>query len=170
MTLTLARQDGRLTKTLFGGNPASPGADSAAGVAKPGDVACLLGGRYELDQTFCPPNSSTTWITYQALGDGDVDFVWTAGVTAAQANGTLTDVASIGFLQPMIRVGSGGYCGGSSKYLKFIGLNLDGGQNNALEGFFLLCLRPCAVYRQYRPQYRRIGHRRRWLRLFGQRS
>src|SRR5256884_9693973 len=58
-------------KTLFGGNPASPGADSAAGVAKPGDVACLLGGRYELDQTFCPPNSSTTWITYQALGDGD---------------------------------------------------------------------------------------------------
>ena len=85
-------------------------------------------------------------------------------------NGTLTDVASIGFLQPMIRVGSGGYCGGSSKYLKFIGLNLDGGQNNALEGFFLLCLRPCAVYRQYRPQYRRIGHRRRWLRLFGQRS
>ena len=123
-------------KTLFGWNPASPGADSAAGVAKPGDVVCLLGGRYELDQTFCPPNSSTTWITYQALGDGDVDFVWTAGVTAAQANGTLTDVVSIGFLQPMIRVGSGGYCGGSSKYLKFIGLNLDGGQNNALEGFF----------------------------------
>ena len=70
-------------KTLFGGNPASPGTNSAAGVAKPGDVVCLLGGRYELNQTFCPPNSSTTWITYQAFGDGDVDFVWTAGVTAA---------------------------------------------------------------------------------------
>src|ERR1700752_4990882 len=27
-------------KTLFGGNPASPGANSAAGVAKPGDVGC----------------------------------------------------------------------------------------------------------------------------------
>jgi hypothetical protein len=123
-------------KTLFGGNPASPGANSAAGVAKPGDVVCLLGGRYELNQTFCPPNTATTWITYQAFGDGDVDFVWTAGVTPAQATGALTDVVSIGFLQPMIRVGSGGYCSGSSQYLKFIGLNLDGGQNNALEGFF----------------------------------
>ena len=123
-------------KTLYGTNPASPGANSAAGVSQPGDVICLLGGRYELNQTFCPPNTSTNWITYQAFGDGEVDFAWTAGLTAAQSNGTLTDIVSAGFLQPMIRVGSGGYCGGSSKYLKFVGLNLDGGQNNALDGFY----------------------------------
>src|SRR2546429_6182010 len=51
-------------KTLFGGNPASPGADSAAGVAKPGDVACLLGGRYELDRKSTRLTSSHGYISH----------------------------------------------------------------------------------------------------------
>ncbi len=92
----------------------------AAAKTQPGSVVCLLGGTYQMSNTFYPPNSGSpsSWIVYEAYGDGPVNLVWTAG--------------AIG--QPMFRFGNGTFPSGAA-YLEFDGLNLDG-QNNALDGFF----------------------------------
>jgi hypothetical protein len=75
-----------------------------------------------MSSTFYPPKSGTpsAWIVYKRYGDGEVNFVWTAGAIA----------------QPMFKFGGGnGTFPSGPAYLEFDGLNLDG-QNNALDGFF----------------------------------
>jgi hypothetical protein len=94
----------------------------AAAMTQPGSVVCLLGGTYQMSNTFYPPKSGSpsSWIVYKNYGDGPVNFVWTAGAIA----------------QPMFKFGNGnGTFPSGAAYLEFHGLNLDG-QNNALDGFF----------------------------------
>jgi uncharacterized protein DUF4082/Big-like domain-containing protein/putative Ig domain-containing protein len=92
----------------------------AATVTQPGSVLCLLAGTYDLSSTFYPPNtgSPSSWIVYQAYGNGPVNFVWTAGATG----------------QPMFKFGGGSFPSGAA-YLEFKGLSLNG-QNDAADGFF----------------------------------
>jgi hypothetical protein len=92
----------------------------AASKTQPGFVVCILPGTYRMSSTFYPPKSGTpsAWIVYKAYGDGDVNFVWTAGPIA----------------QSMFQFGNGSFPS-NPDYLEFNGLNLDG-QNNALNGFF----------------------------------
>jgi len=117
--------------TLFAspsGNDSNPGSSSsapktfngAAAASQPGSVVCLLAGTYNLSSTFYPPTSGSpsSWIVYQAFGNGAVNFVWTAGAIA----------------QPMFKFGNGSFPSGPA-YLEFRGFNLDG-QNNTLDGFF----------------------------------
>src|SRR5262245_14948799 len=65
-------------KTLRGASKASA----------PGSVICLLGGTYNLSQTFYPYNNGTAsaWIIYKNYGDSDVQLVWTGGATASDIN------------------------------------------------------------------------------------
>jgi hypothetical protein len=134
-TLALTVNNGSTASncTLFAspfGNDGNAGTSSsapktfngAAAASQPGSVVCLLAGTYNLSSTFYPPTSGlpSSWITYQAYGDGPVNFVWTAGAVA----------------QPMFKFGNGSFPSGPA-YLEFRGFNLDG-QNNALDGFFCL--------------------------------
>jgi hypothetical protein len=106
-----------------GTSPAAPKTFlGAAAITQPGSVVCLLGGTYQMSNTFYPPNSGSpsSWIVYEAYGDGPVNLVWTAGAIA----------------QPMFKFGNGnGTFPSGAAYLEFDGLDLDG-QNNALDGFF----------------------------------
>jgi hypothetical protein len=134
-TLALTVNNGSTASncTLFAspsGNDGNAGTSSsapktfngAAAASQPGSVVCLLAGTYNLSSTFYPPTSGSpsSWITYQAYGNGPVNFVWTAGAVA----------------QPMFKFGNGSFPSGPA-YLEFRGFNLDG-QNNALDGFFCL--------------------------------
>jgi hypothetical protein len=91
----------------------------AAAITQPGSVVCLLGGTYQMNNTFYPPNSGSpsSWIVYKNYGDGPVNFVWITGA-----------------LQSMFQFGNGTFPSNPA-YLEFNGLNLDG-LNNALNGFF----------------------------------
>jgi Bacterial Ig domain/Putative Ig domain/Immunoglobulin domain len=130
LALTVNNSSTASNCTLFAspsGNDSNSGSSSsapktfngAASVTQPGSVVCLLAGTYDLGSTFYPPNSGSpsSWITYQAFGNGPVDFVWTAGATG----------------QPMFKLGNGSFPSGAA-YLEFKGFNLDG-QNDALDGF-----------------------------------
>jgi hypothetical protein len=92
----------------------------AAFATQPGSVVCLLGGTYQMTDTFYPPTSGTpsAWIVYENYGNGDVNFTWVAGAIA----------------QPMFKFGNGSFPSNPS-YLEFRGLKLDG-QGKALDGFF----------------------------------
>src|SRR5437773_4980563 len=65
-------------KTLIGASKATV----------PGSVVCLLGGAYNLSQTFYPYHNGTAsaWIVYKNYGDSEVRLVWTAGATAPDFN------------------------------------------------------------------------------------
>jgi hypothetical protein len=110
--------------TNSGTSPTSPttltGADGATSL---GSVVCLLGGRYELSDSWTVKSSgaSGSSVTFQAYGDGPVNIVWTH--TAADSHA-------------MILI-SGTYNGSSfsgPQNLIFQGLNLDGGIGNAALG------------------------------------
>jgi hypothetical protein len=94
----------------------------AANVTSPGSVVCLLGGRYELTQSFSPTISGTSAapIAFQAYNDGPVSFVWTGGQIT----------------EPMFLI-QGTYNGSSysgPQFFRFEGLSLDG-NGTALSGF-----------------------------------
>jgi hypothetical protein len=107
-----------------GASPSSPktltGAD---GATSPGSVVCLLGGRYELSDTWTVKSSGTSGasVTFQSYGDGPVNIVWTRTTPDSHA---------------MILI-SGTYDGSTfsgPENLIFQGLNLDGGIGNAALG------------------------------------
>lgn len=107
-----------------GTSPTSPktltGADSATSA---GSVVCLLGGRYELGDSWTVKSTGTASspITFQAYGDGPVNIVWTRTIADSHA---------------MIRI-SGTYNGSTfsgPQNLIFQGLNLDGGIGDAALG------------------------------------
>jgi len=106
-----------------GDSPSSPKTfTGAAKVARPGAVICIEAGTYYESHSFSPPQSGTasSYITYRAYGDGPVTFVWTGDNAPGSIMFNLDSTA--GF--------PNGY-----KYLRFIGLNLDG-RNTARNGFF----------------------------------
>ncbi len=104
-----------------GTSPTSPKSLSgAAAVARPGSVACLLGGDYSLNSSFKPRSSGTasSWIVYRNYGDGPVNIIWNGAADASA----------------MFYLGGGSFPS-SPAYLEFRGLNLDG-KGNAADGFF----------------------------------
>lgn len=104
-----------------GTSPSSPKSFSgAASATVPGSVVCLLGGTYQLNSSFKPPNSGSplSWIVYKSYGDGPVNFLW---------NGP-TDASSMFDMH-------GGAFPSKPAYLEFRGLNLDG-RGSAADGFF----------------------------------
>jgi hypothetical protein len=94
----------------------------AASVAVAGDVVCIEPGTYDLSSTFMPAHSgnANAWITYENVGTGTVNILWTAGSNASD--------------QTMFHMYNATFPDGPS-YLIFKGLTLNG-QNVAENGFF----------------------------------